>query len=76
MMNSATGKVLILLGFIILLIGVLIYFFQDKLGWIGNLPGDIKVTRPGFSFYMPVSSMILLSVLLSLLYRIWSWLNL
>lgn len=75
-MNTATGKALILVGLIIILIGVLIYFFHDKLGWIGNLPGDIKIIRPGFSFYMPLGSMILLSVLLSLLYRIWTWLNL
>jgi uncharacterized membrane protein len=75
-MNTTTGKVLIMAGIIILLFGILIYFFHDKLSWIGNLPGDIRITRPGFSFYMPITSMILLSVLISLLARIWSWLNL
>ncbi|WP_276364384.1 DUF2905 domain-containing protein [Daejeonella sp. H1SJ63] len=75
-MTTTTGKVLIMAGIIILLFGILIYFFHDKLSWIGNLPGDIRITRPGFSFYMPITSMILLSVLISLLARIWSWLNL
>jgi len=65
-----------MLGIIIFFIGILIYFFHDKLNWIGNLPGDIRVTRPEFSFYMPITTMILFSVLISLLARIWSWLNL
>ncbi|MFA5244016.1 MAG: DUF2905 domain-containing protein [Pedobacter sp.] len=74
-MNNTSGKILIAAGIIIFFIGILIYFFHDKLSWIGNLPGDIRITRPGFSFYMPITSMILLSILISLLARIWSWLN-
>lgn len=74
-MNHTSGKILIAAGIIIFFIGILIYFFHDKLSWIGNLPGDIRITRPGFSFYMPITSMILLSILISVLIRIWSWLN-
>lgn len=72
-MNSGTGKILILAGIFILLIGVLIYFFHDKLNWIGNLPGDIKIERPDFKLYIPITTMILLSIVITILMRIWTW---
>lgn len=72
-MNSGTGKILILAGIFILLIGVLIYFFHDKLNWIGNLPGDIKIERPDFKLYIPITTMILLSIVIAILMRIWTW---
>jgi hypothetical protein len=40
----------------------------DKLSWFGSLPGDIKIERPGFRFYAPIATMLLLSVGLSLLF--------
>jgi hypothetical protein len=75
-MNSGTGKILILVGILIFFIGILIYFFHDKLNWIGNLPGDLRIERPGFRLYIPFTTMILLSIFISLVIRIWSWLNL
>lgn len=72
-MNSGTGKILILAGILILLIGVLIYFFHDKLNWIGNLPGDIKIERTDFKIYIPITTMILLSIVITILMRIWTW---
>lgn len=75
-MNSGTGRVLILAGIFILLLGILVYFFHDRLNWIGNLPGDIKIERPGFRLYIPITTMILFSILISLIIRIWTWLNL
>lgn len=75
-MNSGTGRVLILAGVFILLLGILVYFFHDRLNWIGNLPGDIKIERPGFRLYIPITTMILFSILISLIIRIWTWLNL
>ena len=36
------------------------------LGWFGRLPGDIRIERPGFRFYAPLASMLVLSLLLSL----------
>ena len=44
-MNSETGKWIIIVGILIILIGVVIYFFHDKLNWIGRLPGDIKIEK-------------------------------
>lgn len=65
-MNQSTGKLLIFGGAIIMGVGIIWYFFGDKLGWIGNLPGDIKVEKENSGFYFPITTMILLSVIFSL----------
>jgi len=64
-MNQDTGKYIILTGGAIVVIGILIYFFHDKLNWFGRLPGDIRIERDNFRFYFPITTMILLSVLIS-----------
>ena len=64
-MNADTGKYIITLGVVVIIVGVLIYFFHDKLRWIGHLPGDIRVERENFRFYFPIATMIVFSLLLS-----------
>ena len=64
-MNKETGLYVLAIGGVIVLAGVVIYFFHDKLGWIGRLPGDIRIDRPGFRMYIPITTMILASALLS-----------
>jgi len=64
-MNQDTGKYIVIIGVMIVVIGILIYFFHDKLNWFGRLPGDIRIERDNFRFYFPVTTMILLSVLIS-----------
>ena len=66
-MNSDTGKWIILSGIIIVVVGLLIYFFHDKLNWIGKLPGDIRIEKENFRFYFPITTMISVSVLLTLI---------
>jgi len=68
-MNSETGKYIIIIGAGIILIGVIIYFFHDKLHWIGRLPGDIRVEKENFRFYFPITTMILFSLLITLIIR-------
>jgi hypothetical protein len=51
-------------------VGLLVYFFHDKLHWIGRLPGDIRVEKENFRFYFPITTMILLSLLLTLVINI------
>jgi hypothetical protein len=63
--NQDTGKYIIIIGGAIIIIGLLIYFFHDKLHWIGRLPGDIRIEKENFHFYFPISTMIILSVLIS-----------
>jgi len=61
-MNSETGKWVIGIGVIIILLGILIYFFHNKLNWIGRLPGDIRIEKENFRFYFPIVTMILFSL--------------
>ncbi len=70
MLRAETGKWIIIAGVLIILIGVVIYFFHDKLRWIGRLPGDIRIERENFRFYFPFTTMLLASVVVSLLIRI------
>jgi hypothetical protein len=62
------GKLIVGLGVACIIIGGFIWLAADKLSWFGNLPGDIRVERPGFRFYAPITTMLLLSVGLSLLF--------
>jgi hypothetical protein len=61
------GKFLILLGLIIAAIGGLL-LFSEKIPWIGRLPGDIMIQRRNFTFYFPLVTSILLSVILTLIF--------
>jgi hypothetical protein len=69
-MNSDTGKWIIIIGGVIVLTGIIIYCFHDKLHWIGRLPGDIRIERDNFRFYFPLATMIILSLLVTLLVNI------
>ena len=69
-MNSQTGKWIILAGILIIIIGVLIYFFHDKLNWLGKLPGDIRIEKENFRFYFPITTMIIVSIVLTILINI------
>jgi uncharacterized membrane protein len=69
-MSSQAGKYLIFTGILIIVIGIIIYFFHNKLNWIGRLPGDIRIEKENFKFYFPLTTMILLSLLLTLIMNI------
>ena len=58
------GKSLIVIGLIIALVGVVITL-AGRLPWLGRLPGDIYVKRENFTFYFPLATSILVSLLLS-----------
>lgn len=61
------GKILIITGIILVIAGVIIYFAGGRLNWLGHLPGDIRVEKENFRFYFPVTTMIIISVILSLI---------
>ncbi|MFD2522323.1 DUF2905 domain-containing protein [Emticicia soli] len=65
-MNQNTGKYLIFIGLAVILIGIIVYFFADKLNWLGRLPGDIRYEKGNTRIYFPVVTMIILSLLLNL----------
>ncbi|TSK05775.1 MAG: DUF2905 domain-containing protein [Geobacter sp.] len=60
------GKSLIILGLIIAAIGA-IFTLAGKIPWLGRLPGDIYVKKENFTFYFPLATSIIISLLLSLI---------
>ncbi|MEL7485767.1 MAG: DUF2905 domain-containing protein [Pseudomonadota bacterium] len=61
------NKWLIVIGAALVAIGVL-WPFLMKVG-LGRLPGDILIRREGFTFYMPITTMVLISVIATLILR-------
>jgi hypothetical protein len=59
------GKILIFIGLAVVIIGILIWFWGDKIRFLGRLPGDIRIERSNFKVYIPVTTMLLLSIILS-----------
>jgi len=64
-MNSAIGNWLIILGLFLVVAGVIAK--TGVFGWFGQLPGDVHIKREGFQFFLPITSMLIVSVVLSLL---------
>jgi len=64
---SAIGKLLILLGILLAGAGVLI-LLAGKVPGIGRLPGDIFIQKKNFTFYFPLTTSIILSIILTLLF--------
>ncbi len=68
-MFGSLGKLLILLGLFMIAIGVLL-LMGDKIPWIGRLPGDILIRKKNFTFYFPIATSILISIILTLLFTL------
>jgi len=64
------GKTIILIGVLLVIIGVLITFFEKLPFGLGRLPGDIYIKRDNFTFYFPLATSIVLSIVLSLIFII------
>jgi hypothetical protein len=61
------GKTLVVLGLLIALAGLALVFV-GRVPWLGRLPGDIHVQRGNWSFYFPIATSIVLSLVLTLLF--------
>lgn len=77
---TTLGKLLIGIGLAIVALGVLLVVvdripgLSSAFSWLGRLPGDISIKRDNFSFYFPIATSIVLSILLSLLFYLVGWL--
>jgi hypothetical protein len=63
------AKTLITLGIVLIVLGVVLslaFKVSGKLPWLGQLPGDIVIKRDNFTFYFPLATSLLLSLILSL----------
>lgn len=64
------GKFLFGLGVVLLLLGGTLWFLGNlsgKVPWIGRLPGDIYIQRGNWSFYFPLATSIVISIILTLI---------
>jgi Protein of unknown function (DUF2905) len=62
---SGLGRALISFGIVLVIVGVVLSL-SDKLPWLGHLPGDIHIQRGRFSFYFPLTTCIIVSIVISL----------
>jgi hypothetical protein len=72
------GKVLLGFGLVLVVVGVtllLVGSFSGHGAWIGRLPGDIHIQRGNWTFYFPLATSLLLSVLLTILFSFFSFFN-
>lgn len=61
------GKYFIIFGIIFVILGAILYLFGNQLNWFGKLPGDIRIEKENFRFYFPITTMILMSVILTII---------
>ena len=66
------SKILITIGLCFITVGLIIHLFGDKLGWFGNLFGDIKIIKSNYGFYFPITSMIIMSIVLTVVLNLFS----
>ena len=63
---GSIGKTLVLFGIVLIAVGVLVQLFH-KIPWIGRLPGDFSVKKENMSLYFPLTTSLLISLVLTLL---------
>lgn len=66
------GKLLIMIGGFLLVLGLIISYAPGLISWFGNLPGDIKIVDERRSIFIPITSMIVISLVLSILINLFS----
>ncbi len=68
-MRPEIGKLLVVVGGVILLVGLALWSGFGA-GWLGRLPGDIRIEGKHSAFYFPIVTCIILSIILSLLFAL------
>ena len=63
------GKFLVILGAVIVVLGLLLWT-GIGMGWLGRLPGDIRIERGNSAFYFPIVTCIIISIVLSLIFSL------
>jgi hypothetical protein len=65
----SVGKMLIIIGIVLIVMGVA-FTYGPKIPWLGKLPGDISIKKDNFSFYFPITTSIIISIILTILFSI------
>ena len=61
------GKTIMILGMALLIVGAAMTWAPWLLSWFGRLPGDIRIERPSGTVFVPLASMLVLSIVLTLI---------
>jgi hypothetical protein len=69
MNERSLGAILMTLGAAVVVVGLLVHF--GLFGWFGRLPGDIRIETERTRFYFPITSMVIVSIVVSLLLSLW-----
>lgn len=67
------GKMLLLFGLLMVLLGLVLLVaghFSGRVPWLGRLPGDIHIQRGDWTFYFPLATCLVISVVLTLLFSL------
>lgn len=64
------GKWIIYAGLLLVVVGAILQFAPGALSWFGRLPGDIRIETAGGRVFIPITSMLLVSIVLSLLFSL------
>jgi hypothetical protein len=65
------GRTLIVIGAVLLVVGCALVF-ADRIPFLGRLPGDVVVRKKDFTFYFPIATGLLLSLILTIILNLWS----
>lgn len=68
------SKLLVVLGLILITVGVLLHFLPGLFAWFGKLPGDIRIANGNTFVFIPLTSMIIISIILTLVVNLAGWL--
>ena len=68
---AGLGKAIMVAGLLFVLVGLII-LFAGKIPFVGKLPGDIHIQKPGFSLHFPIITCLLLSILLTIILNLFT----
>lgn len=69
------GKQIILIGCVTIVVGIIWLLFAKHFQWLGHLPGDFKWKKGNSIIYLPIASMVLISVAINIIMWIVKWLS-
>lgn len=64
-MSPSAGPAIVIVGVAVVLLGLVVW--SGGMGWFGRLPGDVRIERDSMRIYIPIVSMLLISIVLSLI---------
>lgn len=65
------GKMIIVAGVVMVAVGIILLLMQ-KIPFIGKLPGDILIKKDNFTFYFPLATCVLISLIFTLISMLWT----